>query len=56
MHEIVLSGYFREELQRRIWGKGLFQEGPIGSCSVIHSVVLVKYKIEDIAPACLISL
>ena len=22
MHEILLSGYFREELQQRIWGRG----------------------------------
>ena len=34
MHQILLSRYFREELKQRIWGRGLPQEGPIGSCSV----------------------
>ena len=34
MHEILLSGYFRGELQQRIWGQGLPQESPIASCSV----------------------
>ena len=35
MHQILLSGYFREELQQRIWGRCLSREDPIGSCSVI---------------------
>ena len=34
MHKILLSRYFREELQQRIWGWDLSQEGPIGSCLV----------------------
>ena len=28
MHEILLSGYFREELQQRIWGRGSVPERP----------------------------
>ena len=31
------SSFFREELQQRIWGRGLFQEGPLGSCQVTDS-------------------
>ena len=34
MHQILLSKYFREELQQRIQGRCLSGEGPIGSCSV----------------------
>ena len=34
---LLLSGYFREELQQRIRGKDLPQEGPVGSCSVTGS-------------------
>ena len=34
-HEILLYGYIKEELQQRIWGRGLSWEGPIGFCSVI---------------------
>lgn len=34
MHGILSSGYFREELQQKIWGRGLSWEDPIGSCSV----------------------
>ena len=32
-----ISGYFREEVQQRIWGKGLPLEGPIGSYLVKDS-------------------
>ena len=39
MHEILFSGDFREELQQRIWGRGLSRGGPIGSCSVIHLAI-----------------
>ena len=39
MHEILFSGDFREELQQRIWGRGLSRGGPIGSCSVIHLTI-----------------
>ena len=31
MHEILLSEYFREELEQRMWGRGLTREGPMGS-------------------------
>ena len=35
MHKI-LSGYFSEELQQRMWVEVcMSREGPIGSCSVI---------------------
>ena len=34
MHQILLSRYFRGELQQRIWGRGLSWEDPIGSCLV----------------------
>ena len=34
MPEILLSGYFREELQQKIWRRGLSWESPIGSCLV----------------------
>lgn len=30
-HQILLPGYFREELQQMINGRGLSLEGPIGS-------------------------
>ena len=35
--EMCLKYYYlgtSEELKQRIWGRGLSQEGPIGSCSV----------------------
>ena len=31
---MLLSRYFREELQQRMWGRALSWEGPVGSCSV----------------------
>lgn len=34
MYEILLSGHFQEELQKRLWGRDLSQEGSTGSCSV----------------------
>lgn len=34
MHQILLSKYFREELQQRAWGRGLSRQGPRGSHSV----------------------
>ena len=40
MPEILLSGYFREELKRRIWGRGLSQADPIGSYVVTMSLSL----------------
>ena len=39
MHQILLSRYFREELKQRILGRGLYQEGPTGSCSVTDPLV-----------------
>ena len=36
MHERLLSGYFREELQQRLWGRGLSQEGPIQGPDQLH--------------------
>ena len=34
MHQILLARYLREELKQRIWGRGLYWKGPIGSYSV----------------------
>ena len=34
----MLSQYFREELKQRICRRGLFQAGPIESCSVTSSL------------------
>ena len=31
MHEILLSEYFRGELEQRMWGRCLTREGPVGS-------------------------
>ena len=50
MHEILLSGHFREELRQRIWGRGLPWAHLVGSCSVpsiapgllINSKMLVR--------------
>ena len=38
MHQILLSKYFREELQRRIWWRGPSPEAHIGSCLVTLSL------------------
>ena len=35
MHQILLSGYFREETTADDVGRGLSREGPSGSCLVI---------------------
>ena len=39
MHQTLLSRYFREELKQKVWGTGLFQEGPTGSCLVTDLLV-----------------
>lgn len=31
---MLLSGYFREQLQQKVWGHGLPPEGLTGSCLV----------------------
>lgn len=36
VHQRLLSRYFREELKQKVWGTGLFQEGPTGSCLLWH--------------------
>ena len=38
MHQILLSPYFREELQQRKGQRGVSWEGPMGSCLVIPGV------------------
>ena len=38
MHEILLSGYFGKELWHRMWQRGVFREGPEGSCLVTSLV------------------
>ena len=38
MHQILLSPYFREELQQRKGQRGVSREGPMGSCLVIPGV------------------
>ena len=43
-HQILLSRYFREALQQRLWRRGLSWEGPIGSCSVTKGVVHVAFS------------
>ena len=35
----MLARYLREELKQRIWGKGLYWKGPIGSYSYRRSYV-----------------
>ena len=40
MPEILLAGYFREELKQRIWGRGLSQADPIGSYAVTMSLAV----------------
>ena len=45
IRDCYLGISFREKLKQRIWGKGLPQEGPIGSCSVyIHCRRLKNYR------------
>ena len=34
VHQILLSRYFRKELQQRTWGRGLPGGGIMGSCLV----------------------
>lgn len=46
VHQILFLRQFREVLKQRIWGEGLFQEGPVGSCLVILSR-LVKAFLAD---------
>ena len=42
MLAILLAGYFREELQQKMSGKGLIWEEPIGSCSVTDGLYSSK--------------
>ena len=39
IHEILLPGYFTEELQQRIWGRGLAQKVPTRSFTKRFSMI-----------------
>ena len=39
IHEILLPGYFREELTQRIWGRGVAQEVPTRSFTKRFSMI-----------------
>ena len=49
-HQILLSLYFREELQQRRWGRGLSREGPTGSCLVTDVIWWHLLKLKTYVP------
>jgi len=49
MHGILSSGYFREELQQKIWGRGLSWEDPKESWSM--TIQLLGGRVRNCIPA-----
>ena len=48
MHEILLSEYFRGELEQRMWGRCLTREGPLTGSTGCLEIFLLEEHFEVI--------